>query len=129
MRADLVLFFVHLLSPTPPQHTHFLFPLQPYFDLIRMRELRKILGFVELYRLVASTRTPTPPSPLTAPTPICPLVLCGDFNGGPSGMQYRPLTPPPHTHTHPSPPSFFLSLPPSLTLSLALAQLLFRYLP
>ena len=33
-------------------NTHLLFPHEPYFDVIRMRELRKILGFIELYRQV-----------------------------------------------------------------------------
>ncbi len=56
-------------------NTHLLFPHERYFDVIRMRELRKILGFLELYRQVSGSRSP--------------LMLCGDFNGGPTGMQYR----------------------------------------
>ena len=31
-------------------NTHLLFPHQPYFSIIRLRELRKILSFLELYR-------------------------------------------------------------------------------
>ena len=58
-------------------NTHLVFPHERYFDVIRMRELRKILGFLELYRLVVDVQSP--------------LILCGDFNGGPSGMQYRHL--------------------------------------
>ncbi len=30
-------------------NTHLLFPHQPYFSIIRLRELCKILGYLELY--------------------------------------------------------------------------------
>ena len=36
-------------------NTHLLFPHERYFDVIRMRELRKILGFIELYRLITTS--------------------------------------------------------------------------
>ena len=42
-------------------NTHLLFPHQPYFSVIRMRELRKILAFLEMHR-----RLRFHPSPLIA---------------------------------------------------------------
>jgi len=41
------------------------------------RELRKILGFLEVYRKVSRLRSP--------------IMLCGDFNGGPSGALYMSI--------------------------------------
>jgi hypothetical protein len=60
-------------------NTHLIFPHQPHFSVIRMRELRKILGFLELY-------IRSQPS-----APESPILLCGDFNGSPHGNQYKLL--------------------------------------
>jgi hypothetical protein len=51
-------------------NTHLLFPHQPYFSIIRLRELRKILGYLELYHHQLDAHVP--------------IVMCGDFNGSPS---------------------------------------------
>jgi len=48
-------------------NTHLLFPHQPYFSIIRLRELRKILAFLELYHQQLPAHLP--------------IVMCGDFNG------------------------------------------------
>lgn len=62
-------------------NTHLIFPHQPHFSVIRMRELRKILGFLELY--LRSQH-----SPMSA---ACAILLCGDFNGCPTGAHYQIL--------------------------------------
>jgi len=62
-------------------NTHLLFPHQPYFDIVRMRELRKILGFLELYKHIRCQGFTHPSS----------ILLCGDFNGYPNDVQYKYL--------------------------------------
>lgn len=47
-------------------NTHLLFPHKPYFSIIRLRELRKILGFLELYRLLHRSQPPPVPRPSSA---------------------------------------------------------------
>ncbi|KAJ1483017.1 Endonuclease/exonuclease/phosphatase [Baffinella frigidus] len=58
-------------------NTHLLFPHQPYFSIIRLRELRKILSFLELYRQQYREDMP--------------IVMCGDFNGSPKDATYQLL--------------------------------------
>jgi endonuclease/exonuclease/phosphatase family metal-dependent hydrolase len=55
-------------------NTHLLFPHKPYFSIIRLRELRKILGFLELYRLQHRRDLP--------------ILMMGDFNGCPNEATY-----------------------------------------
>eukprot|EP00283_Hemiselmis_rufescens_P004714 CAMPEP_0173423418 /NCGR_PEP_ID=MMETSP1357-20121228/3729_1 /TAXON_ID=77926 /ORGANISM="Hemiselmis rufescens, Strain PCC563" /LENGTH=627 /DNA_ID=CAMNT_0014386531 /DNA_START=23 /DNA_END=1906 /DNA_ORIENTATION=+ len=56
-------------------NTHLLFPHQPYFSIIRLRELRKILGFLELYRQQHRQDLP--------------ILIAGDFNGTPLEAHYN----------------------------------------
>lgn len=77
---------LRLPGPTPTDchrefvliNTHLLFPHQPYFSIIRLRELRKILGYLELYLQQCTEKH-------------LPIVMCGDFNGSPTDSTYQLL--------------------------------------
>eukprot|EP01036_Dinobryon_divergens_P031598 gene31598-41028_t len=65
-------------------NTHLLFPHNEYSTKIRMREITKILGFVESYKQNDLCQG------------ICdradvrlPIIIAGDFNGGPRGSVYK----------------------------------------
>lgn len=76
-------------STAPPQHficvnTHLLFPHNQYSSNIRLREVTKILGFVEAYRQRDLC------------TDVCgradvriPVIVTGDFNGSPRGAVFQ----------------------------------------
>ncbi|CAM9970436.1 unnamed protein product [Discosporangium mesarthrocarpum] len=59
-------------------NTHLLFPHERTFSILRMREVKKLLAFMECY---------TQEHDLSH----LPLVLCGDFNGGVRGRVYQYL--------------------------------------
>eukprot|EP00903_Cladosiphon_okamuranus_P017828 g16407.t1 len=59
-------------------NTHLLFPHARTFQILRIRELRKLLAFVECYTQ-------------TNDLAHLPVVLCGDFNGRTSGRVYQHL--------------------------------------
>ena len=61
-------------------NTHLLFPHNEYSSKIRLREVTKILGFIESYRQVNLCTTICGRSDVRIP-----VILCGDFNGSPNG--------------------------------------------
>ena len=68
-------------------NTHLLFPHNTYSTNIRLREVTKIMGFVESYRQLELCTT------------ICgrddvriPVLIAGDFNGSPRGAVYSLMT-------------------------------------
>eukprot|EP01040_Poterioochromonas_malhamensis_P002542 gene2542-2703_t len=79
-------------------NTHLLFPHNEYSTKIRLREITKILGFVDTYRQrelvkknqIKSYSPSTPPASLTAKEEESklPVIICGDFNGSPRGKVY-----------------------------------------
>mmetsp|Transcript_9316 Transcript_9316/g.15438 ORF Transcript_9316/g.15438 Transcript_9316/m.15438 type:complete len:882 (-) Transcript_9316:1988-4633(-) len=79
-----------LESTTPPVqrfvvvNTHLLFPHNPFSSKIRLREVTKILGFVEGYRQKELCATVCDRSDVRLP-----VILAGDFNGSPRGGVYR----------------------------------------
>ena len=67
-------------------NTHLLFPHNEYSTRIRLREVTKILGFIESYRQVNLCTTICGRSDVRIP-----VILCGDFNRSPHGAVYRYL--------------------------------------
>ncbi|KAJ1429451.1 hypothetical protein B484DRAFT_396351 [Ochromonadaceae sp. CCMP2298] len=65
-------------------NTHLLFPHNPYSSKIRLREITKILGFVEGYRQKELCTSVCNRSDVRLP-----VILTGDFNGSPRGSVYR----------------------------------------
>jgi hypothetical protein len=80
-------------TPTaPPQqfllvHTHLLFPHNEFSSKIRMREMTKILGFIESYRQRELCASVCGRSDVRIP-----VILTGDMNGSPRGKVYQYIT-------------------------------------
>jgi endonuclease/exonuclease/phosphatase family metal-dependent hydrolase len=80
-----LLLYLTLPSRTPDSpplrfsvvNTHLVFPHYQYFSIISLRELRKILAYLEMYRLLTGQDGPA--------------AICGDFNSTPSQGQYELL--------------------------------------
>lgn len=73
----------------PPQrliciNTHLLFPHNPYSSKIRLREVTKILGFVDSYKQRELCTTLCGRSDVKLP-----VIITGDFNGSPRGHVYQ----------------------------------------
>jgi endonuclease/exonuclease/phosphatase family metal-dependent hydrolase len=65
-------------------NTHLLFPHNENSSKIRLREVTKILGYIESYRQINLCTTICGRSDVRIP-----VVLCGDFNGSPNGQVYQ----------------------------------------
>ena len=65
-------------------NTHLLFPHNEYSTKIRLREMAKILGFVDFYRVRELCSTICGRSDVRLP-----VIIAGDFNGSPSGKVYK----------------------------------------
>lgn len=65
-------------------NTHLLFPHNKYSSNIRLREMTKILGFIEAYRQRELCSTICGRSDVRVP-----VIIAGDFNGGPRGAVYK----------------------------------------
>lgn len=65
-------------------NTHLLFPHNEYSTKIRMREITKILGFVESYKQNDLCKSTCKRSDVRLP-----VIITGDFNGGPRGSVYK----------------------------------------
>lgn len=65
-------------------NTHLLFPHNEFSTKIRMREITKILGFVETYKQKDLCRSVCDRSDVRLP-----VIITGDFNGGPRGSVYK----------------------------------------
>ena len=65
-------------------NTHLLFPHNEYSTKIRLREVTKILGYIESYRQINLCTTICGRSDVRIP-----VVLVGDFNGSPNGQVYE----------------------------------------
>ena len=65
-------------------NTHLLFPHNEYSSKIRMREVTKILGFIENYRQSDMCSTICGRSDVKIP-----VILTGDFNGSPKGSVFN----------------------------------------
>jgi len=65
-------------------NTHLLFPHNEYSTKIRMREITKILGFIEAYKQRDLCTTVCGRSDVRLP-----IIITGDFNGGPRGSVYK----------------------------------------
>ena len=75
--------------PIPPQqfllvNTHLLFPHNEFSHKIRMREMTKILGFVESYRQVEMCSAVCGRADVRVP-----VILAGDLNGSQKGKTYQ----------------------------------------
>ena len=73
----------------PPQqlllvNTHLLFPHNEFSSRIRLREMTKILGFVESYRQIEMCSTVCGRADVRVP-----VILTGDLNGSPQGNTYQ----------------------------------------
>lgn len=65
-------------------NTHLLFPHNEYSTKIRLREIAKILGFIESYRMRELCSTVCGRSDVRLP-----IIIAGDFNGSPRGAVYK----------------------------------------
>ena len=65
-------------------NTHLLFPHNEYSTKIRLREVTKILGFIESYRQINLCTTICGRSDVRIP-----IVITGDFNGSPKGQVHN----------------------------------------
>lgn len=65
-------------------NTHLLFPHNEYSTKIRLREVSKILGFIESYRQINLCTTICGRSDVRIP-----IVIAGDFNGSPKGAVHQ----------------------------------------
>eukprot|EP01038_Epipyxis_sp_PR26KG_P005243 gene5243-7288_t len=73
----------------PPQqlivvNTHLLFPHNEYSSQIRLREMTKILGFIESYKQRDLCESVCGRSDIRLP-----VIITGDFNGSPKGRVYK----------------------------------------
>ena len=89
--AQLMLLTTHSQNNIPPQqficvNTHLLFPHNTYSTKIRLREVTKIMGFVESYKQVALCSTICGRSDIRLP-----VIIAGDFNGSPRGNVFKLL--------------------------------------
>ena len=89
--AQLVLLAIRppeTMPDIPPQqficvNTHLLFPHNTYSTKIRLREVTKIMGFVETYRQIELCSTICSRSDIRIP-----VIIGGDFNGSPRGSVF-----------------------------------------
>jgi len=65
-------------------NTHLLFPHNEYSTKIRLREIAKILGFIESYRMRELCSSVCGRSDVRLP-----IIIAGDFNGSPRGAVYK----------------------------------------
>lgn len=65
-------------------NTHLLFPHNEYSSKIRLREMTKVLGFVEAYR-----QKELCPAVCTRSDIRLPVIIAGDFNGSPRGTVFQ----------------------------------------
>jgi endonuclease/exonuclease/phosphatase family metal-dependent hydrolase len=65
-------------------NTHLLFPHNPYSSQIRLREITKILGFIEAYKQKDLCSTVCDRADVRLP-----VIIAGDFNGSPKGSVYK----------------------------------------
>ena len=65
-------------------NTHLLFPHNEYSTKIRLREVTKILGFIESYRQINLCTTICGRSDVRIP-----IIIAGDFNGSPKGACHK----------------------------------------